>query len=146
MINPILSSIYVLNVKYNDYNYKLIVDIRNNYNIDMIFKYKDYILTNEVFDMKCINLKCSIDPLNSNDKTVNINQYVFNNTYQTLKYIVMDINSDYNALNYLLPTKVEITDLIDDTTIIAFEVNNEIIDLNLSLICEQYILNNSFDN
>ena len=58
----------------------------------------------------------------------------------------MDINSDYNALNYLLPIKVEITDLIDDTTNIAFEVNNEIIDLNLSSICEQYILNNSFGN
>lgn len=146
MINPILSSIYILNVKYNDYNYKLIVDNRNNYNIDMIFKYKDYILTNEVFDMKYINLKCSIDPFNSNDKTININQYVFNNTYQTLKYMLMDINSDNNALNYLLPIKVEITDLIDDSTIIAFKVNNELIDLNISSICEQYILNNRLYN
>ena len=146
IINPILSSIYVLNVKYNNRNYKLIVDNRNNYNLDMIFKYEDYILTNEVFDMKYINLKCNYNSLNSNNEIININQYVFNNIYQTLNYILIDINSDYNILNYLLPLNIEITDLIDDTVNISFEITNEIINLNISTICEQYILNNSFDN
>jgi len=146
MINPILSKIYILNVRYNNHNYKLIVDNKINDNIDMIFKYQDYILTKEIFDMKCIDLKCSNDPLNTNFKTFNINQYVFNNMYQTIKYIIMDINSDIIITNYVLPISVEITDLIDDTEKITFDINNQMLNLNVSTICEQYILSNSLNN
>ena len=146
MINPIISNVYVLNVKHNNYNYKLIVDNRNNYNIDMIFKYRDYILTNELFDMKEINLICSNDPLNNDNKKININQYIFNNMYQTLNYILLDINSEFNTINYLLPIKVEITDLIDDTEKITLDVKNELIESNISTICEQLILSNNFSS
>lgn len=142
MLNPIISDIYVLNIKHNNYNYKLIVDNTNDNNIDMIFKFKDYILLNEIFDMKSINLKYSNDPLNTNSDIININQYVFNNTYQTLEYILIDINSEYNTLNYLIPIQIEITDLIDESINVKFKINDEIFKSNLSIICEQYILNN----
>lgn len=142
MLNPIISDIYVLNIKHNNYNYKLIVDNTYDNNIDMIFKFKDYILLNEIFDMKSINLKYSNDPLNTNSDIININQYVFNNTYQTLEYILIDINSEYNTLNYLIPIQIEITDLIDESINVKFKINDEIFKSNLSIICEQYILNN----
>ena len=146
MINPILSKIYVLNVKYNNYNYKLIVDNTVNFNIDMIFKYRDYILTNDIFDMKYVNLNCSNNPLNTNNHLTNLNSYVFNNKYQTLYYIMLDINSEFNIVNYLMPLNIEITDIIDETDKISVDINNNMINMNISILCEQSILNESFNN
>lgn len=131
-LHPIKRYIYVIDTILNDTSYKIFIDYTKENNLDYLFNYQKYIFYNNKLDDKLINLVCSHIDKNDNLE-FNINKYCLSCKYQTLQYILFDININNELKNYIMPDNIKITDLIEMNDI-KYEFKDE--DFLLDIVSE----------